>query len=75
MMVWKGINIKAFIGYHSFETIMDDFYYVEIFQDHHIPNARRQFDRLWRHQHDNAPKHKSRGAQQFLFSEVAEEAD
>ena len=60
------------IGYYSFKTNMDDSYYV---QDHLIPNARRQFGRRWQLQQDNDPKHKSRLAQQFLSSEVAEVID
>ena len=47
-------------------------YYVQILQDHPIPNARRQFSRRWRLQQNNDPKHKSRLVYQFLFSEVAE---
>ena len=72
IMVWGGISIKGPIGYHSFKTIMDGSYYV---QDHLIPNARRQFDRRWRLQQDNDPKHKRRLAQQFLSSEVPEVID
>ena len=45
IMVRGGISIKRLIGYHSFKTIMDGSYYVQILQDHLIPNARRQFDR------------------------------
>ena len=41
IMVWGGISIKSLIGYHSFKTIMDGCYYVQILQDHLIPNARR----------------------------------
>ena len=67
-MVWGGISIKDLIGYRSFETIMDDFYYV---QDHLISNARRQFGRRWRLLQDNYPKHKSWPAQKFLSSVVA----
>ena len=75
IMVWRDISIKGLIGYHSFKTIMDDSYYVQILQDHFILNARRQFGRRWRLQQDNDPKHKSRLAQQFLSSEVPEVID
>ena len=75
IMVWGGISIKGCIGYHSFNTIMDGSYYVQILQDHLIPNARRQFGRRWRLQQDNDPTHKSRLAQQFLSSEVPEVID
>ena len=63
IMVWGSISIQGLIGYHSFKTIMDDSYYVQILQDHFISNARRQFGRRWRLQQDNDPKHKSRLAQ------------
>ena len=75
IMTWGGISIKGLIGYHSFKTIMDGSYYVQILQDHLIPNARRQFGRRWRLQQDNDPKHKSRLAQQLLSSEVPEVID
>ena len=75
MMVWGGISVKSLIGYYSFKTIMNDSYYVQILQDHLISNARRHYGRRWRLQHDNDPKHKSRLAQQFLSSEVAEVID
>ena len=45
IMTWGGISIKGLIGYHPFKTIMDGSYYVQILQDHLIPNARRQFGR------------------------------
>ena len=45
IIAWRGISIKGLIGYHSFKTIMDGSYYVQILQDHLIPNARRQFGR------------------------------
>ena len=54
---------------------MDGSYYVQIFQDHLIANAKREFSRRWRLQQNNDPKHKSRLAQQFLSSEVAEVID
>ena len=41
--IWVGISIKDLIGSHSFKTIMDGSYYVQILQDHLISNARRQF--------------------------------
>ena len=41
IMAWGGISIKGLTGYHSFKTIMDGSYYVQILQDHLIPNARR----------------------------------
>ena len=47
IMVWGIISIKGLICYHSFKTIMDGSYYVQILQDHLIPNARRQFGRRW----------------------------
>ncbi|CAF1344832.1 unnamed protein product [Rotaria sordida] len=75
IMVWGGISIKGLIGYHSFETIMDGSYYVQILPDHLISNARKQFGRRWRLQQDNDPKHKSRVAQQFLSSEAPEVID
>ena len=37
IMAWGSISIKSLIGYHSFKTIMDGSYYVQIFQDHLIP--------------------------------------
>ena len=45
MMIWGSIGIKDTIGYHSFKTNMDGSYYIQILQDHLIPNARRQFSR------------------------------
>ena len=54
---------------------MDGSYYLQILQDHLIANARREFGRRWRLQQDNDPKHKSRLAQQFLSSEVANVID
>ena len=74
-MAWGGISIKGLIGYHSFKTIKDGSYYVQILQDHLIPIARRQFGRRWRLQQDNDPKHKNRLSQQFLSSEVPEIID
>ena len=74
-MGWGSISIKGLTGYHSFKAIMDGSYYVQILQDHLIPNARRQFDRRWRLLQDNDPKRKSRLAQQFLSSEVPEVID
>ena len=71
-MVCGGISIRGFIGCHSFKTIMDGSYYVQILQDHLIPNARRQFGRRWRLQQDNDPKHESRLVQQFLSNEIPE---
>ena len=75
VMVWEGTSIKGLIGYHSFKTIMDGSYYVQIHQDHLILNARRQFGRRWRLQQDNDPKYKSPLAQQFLSSDVPEVID
>ena len=75
MVVWGGISIKGLIGYHSFKTIMDGSYYVQILQDHLILNARRQFGRRWRLQQDNDPKHNSLLAQQFLSSDIPEVID
>ena len=75
IMVWGGISIKGLHGYHSIKTIGCGSYYVEILQDHLIPNARRQFGRRRRLQQDNDSKHKSRLAQQFLSSEVPEVID
>ncbi len=75
IMVWGGFSIKGLVGYHSFNTIMDGNYYVQILQDHLIRNARKQFGRRWRLQQDNDPKHKSRVAQQFLSKEAPEVID
>ena len=75
IMVWGGFSIKGLVGYHSFNTIMDGHYYVQILQDHLIRNARKQFGRRWRLQQDNDPKHKSRVAQQFLSKEAPEVID
>ena len=47
IMVWGGISIKGLIGYHSFKTILDVSYYVQILQDHLTPNARRLLGRRW----------------------------
>ena len=41
----KASASKGLIGYHSFKTSVDGSYYVQILQDHLIPNARRQFGR------------------------------
>jgi transposase len=71
-MVWSGFSINGLVGYHSFNTIMDGPYYVQILQDYLIHNARKQFCRRWRLQQDNDPKHKSLVAQQFLSKEVPE---
>ena len=73
--MWEGISIKGLIGHHSFKTVMDGSYYVQIFQGHLIANAKREFSRRWRLQQNNDPKHKSRLAQQFLSSKVAEVID
>ena len=70
-----GFSIKGLVGYHSFKTIMDGAYYVQILQDHLIRSGRKQFGRRWRLQQDNDPKHKSRVAQQFLSREVPEVID
>jgi transposase len=75
IMVWGGFSIKGPVGYHSFNTIMDGPYYVQILQDHLIRNARKQFGRRYRLQQDNDPKHKSRVAQQFISNEVPEVID
>ena len=75
VMVWEGTNIKGLIGYHSFKTIMEGSYYVQILQDHLILSARRQFARRWRLQQHYDPKHKSPLAQQFLSSDVQEVSD
>ena len=75
IMVWGSFSIKGLVGYHSFNTIMDGPYYVQILHDHLIRNARKQFGRHWRLQQDNDPKHKSRVAQQFLSKEVPEVID
>jgi transposase len=75
IMVWGGFSIKGLVGYHSFNTIMDGNYYVQILQDHLIRSARKQFGRRWRLQQDNDPKHKSRVAQQFLSKEAPEVID
>ena len=75
IMVWGGISIRGLTGYHSFKTIMDGSYYVQILQGHLIPNARKQFGRRWRLQQDNNPTHKSRMAQQFLSSGVPKVID
>ena len=48
MMVWGGISIKGLTGYRFLNPIMDGSQYIQILQDHLIPNARRQFDRQWR---------------------------
>ena len=72
--LWYGeiSAIKASLVNHSFKITMDDSYYVQILQGHLIPDTRRQFSRRWRPQQNNDPEHKSRLAQQFLFSEVVE---
>ncbi|CAF1341854.1 unnamed protein product [Didymodactylos carnosus] len=70
-----GFSVKGLVGYHSFKSIMDGPYYVQILQDHLIRNARRQFGRRWRVQQDNDPKHRSRVARQFLCNEVPEMID
>ena len=44
-MIWGGIGIKYPIGYHSFKANMDGSHYIQILQDHLIPDARRQFSR------------------------------
>ena len=44
IMVWGGFSFKGLVGYHSFVNIMDGAYYVQILEDHLIPNARKQFD-------------------------------
>jgi transposase len=75
IMVWGSFSIKGLVGYHSFNTIMDGPYYVQILQDHLIHNARKQFGRRYRLQQDNDPKHKSRVAQQFISNEVPEVID
>ena len=62
IMVREDFYAKGLVGYHSFNTIMDGPYYVQILQDHLIRNARKQFRRQYRLQQDNAPKHKSRVA-------------
>ena len=41
IMVRGGISIKGLIGSHSFKIMMDSPCYVQILQDHLIPNARR----------------------------------
>jgi hypothetical protein len=46
-MVWGGFSIKDMVGYHSFKTIMDGLYNVQILQDHLIRNAKNQFGRRW----------------------------
>lgn len=75
IMVWGGFSIKGLVGYHSFTTIMDGPYYVQILQDNLIHNARKQFGRRWRLQQDNDPKHRSRVAKQFLSNQVPEILD
>jgi transposase len=74
-MVWGSFSIKGLVGYHSFKTIMDGPYYVQILQNHLIHNARKQFGRRWRLQMDNDPKHRSRVAKQLLSNEVPELLD
>lgn len=75
IMAWGSFSIRGLVGYHSFTTIMDGPYYVQILQDHLILNARKQFGRCWRLQQDNDPKHKSRIVKQFLDKEVPETMD
>lgn len=48
IMVWEGFSAKSLIGCHSFTCIMNATYYVEIFQNHLLHNARKQFRRRWR---------------------------
>ena len=52
-MVWGRISIKGLMGYHSFKTMLDDSYNVQMLQDHLIPTARREFSRRWRLQQSN----------------------
>ncbi len=66
---------KGLVGYHSFKTIVDGPYYVQILQNYLIHSARKQYGRRWWLQQDNDPKHKNRVAQQFLSSEVPEVID
>ena len=54
---------------------MNGAYYIQIFQDHLIRNARKQFGRRWRLLQDNDPKHKSRIVKKFLDEEVPEVID
>ena len=54
---------------------MDGSQYVQILQDHLIPNTRRQFGRRCRLLRHNDPKRRSRLAQQFLSSEVPKVID
>jgi hypothetical protein len=70
-----GFSIKGLVGYVSFKTIMDGPYFVRILEDHLVRNARKQFERRWRLQLDNDPKHTSRVAKQFLNKEVPEVLD
>ena len=74
-MVWGGISIKGLIGCHSFKTIVGGSYYIQILQDHLIPNAKRQFSRRWRLKWGNHLTHKSRLSQQLMSSEIAEVID
>jgi transposase len=72
ILAWGGISVKGLVGYYSFKDIMDGPYYIQILENHLIPNARRQFGRHWRLQMDNDPKHRSRIVQDFLREHVPE---
>jgi transposase len=75
ILAWGGISVKGLVGYYSFKDIMDGPYYIQILENHLIPNARRQFGRHWRLQMDNDPKHRSRIVQDFLREHVPEILD
>ena len=50
----------GFIGYHSLKTIMGGSYYIQMLQDHLIPNIRRQFGPQRGLQQDSDPERQRR---------------
>lgn len=69
LMVWGCFSGFGMGPLHLIEGTMDRFVYLDILKSHMLPFAEENMSLLWRFQHDNDPKHKSRLVSDWLEHE------
>ena len=72
---WGAISYRGKIGFHLFQNIMNNDYYIEILEKNLISNAKRKFNNRWRLQQDNDPKYRSPKTQGCLTDNVPQILD